>query len=186
MLRALTTRDRRAWEALRAANADWLRPWEASSPLPTRRMSFSQLVRHLDREGRAGRAQPFVIEYDGRLIGQMHLSQMLWGASRSARAGYWIDHQMAGQGIAPTALAAAVDHAFVGLGLHRVAVDVRVDNAPSVRMVRKLGFRDEGIRRAALYVDGQWRDHHEFALTVEDLDGESLVHRWNLRAALER
>ena len=34
VMRALRGRDREEWEELRAANAAWLRPWEATSPLP--------------------------------------------------------------------------------------------------------------------------------------------------------
>ena len=51
------------------------------------------------------------------------------------------------------------------------------------QVLNKLGFCDEGMRRRVLYVDGAWRDHRSFALTAEDLDGESLVHRWNLADA---
>lgn len=179
VLRALRGRDRAEWEGLRAANVDWLRPWEAMAPQGEGRLRFGQLVRHYDREGRAGRAQPFVIECDGAIVGQMHLTQIVWGSARSAQAGYWVAREAAGRGIAPTALAALVDHAFLGLGLHRVAAYVQPENSASLRVLGKLGFRDEGVRRRVLYVDGAWRDHRSFALTVEDLEGESLVRRWN-------
>lgn len=80
VLRALRTRDRDEWEMLRAVNENWLRPWEATSPVPPQaRSRFRQLVRHYDREGREGRMQPFVIEVDGRLAGQMHLFGIGWG-----------------------------------------------------------------------------------------------------------
>lgn len=179
ILRALRGRDRVEWEALRAANAGWLQPWEATSPQVEQRLRFGQLVRHYDREGRAGRAQPFVIECGGLIVGQMHLTQIVWGSSRSGQAGYWVARDVAGRGIAPTALAALVDHAFLGLGLHRVAAYVQPENAASLAVLAKLAFRDEGVRQRVLYVDGAWRDHRSFALTVEDLAGESLVHRWN-------
>lgn len=179
VLRALRGRDRTEWEALRDANTDWLRPWEARSPRAEGRLRFAQLVRHYDREGRAGRAQPFVIESGGVLVGQMQLTQIVWGSSCSGQAGYWVARDAAGRGIATTALAALVDHAFLALGLHRVAAYVQPENLASLTVVGRLGFRDEGMRRRVLYVDGAWRDHRSFALTVEDLAGESLVRRWN-------
>lgn len=179
VLRALRTRDRAEWERLRADNAAWIRPWESTSPEPGRVLRFAQLVRHHDREARAGRAQPFVIEWQGRLVGQMHLTQIVWGSARTAHAGYWVAREVAGQGIAPTALAAVADHAFLGLGLHRIAALAQPDNAASLRVLAKVGFRDEGVARQALFVDGAWRDHRQFALTVEDAEGESLVRRWN-------
>jgi ribosomal-protein-alanine N-acetyltransferase len=180
VLRALRTRDRRQWEALRAENSDWLRPWEATSPEPILGgMPFRQLVRHFDREAAEGRLQPFGIEVEGQLVGQMHLFGIAWGSLRSASAGYWVAESMAGQGVVPFALAAACDHAFLVLGLHRVEVNIRPENHASLRVVEKLGFREEGLRRRYLHIDGQWRDHRSFALTVEDLGGASLVELWN-------
>ena len=70
-----------------------------------------------------------------------------------------------------------IDHLFAELGLHRVEVTVRPENAPSLRVVQKLNLRPEGLRRAAIHVDGGWRDHRSFALTVEDLAGERVVDR---------
>ena len=180
ILRALRGKDRREWEALRAENIEWLRPWEATSPEPvTTRLAFRQLLRQFDREAADGRLQPFVIETEGRLVGQMHLFGIAWGSLRSASAGYWVAESVAGQGIMPLALAAACDHAFLGLGLHRVEVNIRPENTASLRVVRKLGFRDEGLRLRYLHIAGEWRDHCSFALTSEDLGRTSLVERWN-------
>jgi [ribosomal protein S5]-alanine N-acetyltransferase len=180
ILRGLRGRDRREWERLRAQNFDWLRPWEATSPEPvTAGLVFRQLVRHYDREAAEGRLQPFVVETDGRLVGQMHLFGIAWGSLRSACAGYWVAESVAGQGIMPLALAAACDHAFLGLGLHRVEVNIRPENTASLRVVEKLRFRDEGLRLRYLHIDGEWRDHRTFALTREDLGGSSLVEYWN-------
>jgi ribosomal-protein-alanine N-acetyltransferase len=180
ILRPLHGRDRRQWESLRAENIEWLRPWEATSPEPMATgMTFRQLVRHFDREASQGRLQPFVIETEARLVGQMHLFGIAWGSLRSASAGYWVAESVAGQGIVPFALAAACDHAFLVLGLHRVEVNIRPENTASLRVVEKLGFREEGLRLRYLHIDGQWRDHRSFALTSEDLGRSSLVERWN-------
>jgi ribosomal-protein-alanine N-acetyltransferase len=179
-LRPLRLRDRRQWEALRAENSEWLKPWEATSPEPLATvMAFRQLVRHFDREASEGRLQPFAIESEGRLVGQMHLFGISWGSLRSASAGYWVAESAAGQGIVPFALAAACDHAFLVLGLHRVEVNIRPANAASLRVVEKLGFREEGLRRRYLHIDGEWRDHRSFAVTTEDLGRHSLVEVWN-------
>jgi ribosomal-protein-alanine N-acetyltransferase len=180
ILRALRGKDRREWEALRAENFEWLQPWEATSPEPVATgMNFRQLVRYYDREAGDGRLQPFVIETEGRLVGQMHLFGIAWGSLRSACAGYWVAKSVAGRGIMPFALAAACDHAFLGLGLHRVEVNIRPENTASLRVVEKLGFRDEGLRLRYLHIDGEWRDHRCFALTNEDLGRSSLVEHWN-------
>ena len=185
VMRALRPRDRAEWEELRARNHAWLRPWEATAPDHLPQVRFRSLVRRYDSEAQAGRLQPFAIEVEGRLVGQMHLFHITWGSLRSGNAGYWVSRDMAGQGIAPACLAALVDHAFQGLGLHRVQVDVRPENTASLRVVEKLGFREEGLRRRLLHIDGAWRDHRSFALTPEDLDGGSLLGAWNARLRRE-
>lgn len=181
VMRGLRTRDRAEWEQLWRDNAGWLGPWEATSPFPRQPMRFRQMVRLYDTEAHAGRLQPFAVQMGGRLVGQMHLFSISWGSLRSGAAGYWVGQQWAGHGVAPTALAALVDHALFGLGLHRVEVNVRPENEASLRVVEKLGFRDEGVRRRYLHIDGQWRDHRTFAMTAEDLSGQSLLGRWNQR-----
>ena len=178
VLDPLRRRDKPAWLEVRARNTEWLGPWEATSPeAEPHQISFSGLVRHYNREAKAGRMLPFTIRREGRLVGQMVLFGLSWGSLLSAAAGYWVDERVAGRGIAPTALALAGDHALGTLGLHRLEVNIRPENARSLAVVRKLGFRDEGLRAAYLHISGGWRDHRTFALTTEDLGGRSLVER---------
>ena len=68
----------------------------------------------------------------------------------------------------PTAVAMAVDHCFGPVGLHRVEINIRPENAASLRVVAKLGFRPEGLRPRYLHIDGDWRDHLVFALNAEE------------------
>jgi [ribosomal protein S5]-alanine N-acetyltransferase len=183
LLRPLRVRDARRWRTVRNENAAWLAPWEATHPdehsLPP---SFAQMVRSFRREARAGRLLPFAVEVDGRLVGQLTVSGVAWGSLRSAQIGYWVDRRLAGRGIIPTGVALAVDHCFFTLGLHRIEVNIRPENAASMRVVTKLGFRPEGLRRRYLHIDGAWRDHATFALTVEDVPG-GLLPRWRRLAA---
>lgn len=180
VLDALRRRDRTAWTTVRVRNRDWLAPWEASAPdHDPQVVSFRGLVRHYDREARAGRMMPFAIRLDGALVGQMVLFGISWGSLLSASAGYWVDQAVAGRGVAPTALALAGDHALGPVGLHRLEVNIRPENASSLAVVRKLGLRDEGTRAAYLHIDGAWRDHRTFAVTREDLKGRTLSERWH-------
>ena len=99
------------------------------------------------------------------------------GSARSAQIGYWVDKRVAGRGVIPTAVALAVDHCFFTVGLHRLEANIRPENTASRRVVEKLGFREEGIRRRHLHIDGAWRDHICYALTVEDVPGGPLAGR---------
>lgn len=179
-LRPLRRRDQQAWLDLRARNADWLEPWDASSPELVRgpRPTFGQYVRSLAGQARAGSALPFAIDYQGVLVGQLTVSGIMYGSLRSGTVGYWVSEHVAGRGITPTAVALTVDHCFVRLRLHRVEVNIRPENSPSLRVVEKLGFRDEGVRERYLHIAGEWCDHRSFALTAEEVPG-GLVARWH-------
>ena len=175
-LGALRRADHREWQVVRAANRAWLGEWEATAPegqVPAVR--FGSLVRHYNKEARAGRMLPFVIRTERRLVGQMHLFGIAWGSLLSCAAGYWVAQEQAGRDIAPTALARAADYAMGELGLHRVEVNIRPENVASLAVVRKLGFRDEGLRARYLHINGAWRDHRTFALTREDLGGRTVL-----------
>jgi ribosomal-protein-alanine N-acetyltransferase len=177
-LRPLRQRDSREWRSVRARNADWLRPWEATSPEPALDAppTYAAMVRRLRTEAREGRTMPFVITFGGDLVGQLTVGGISWGSLRSAHIGYWVDRRVAGRGIMPTAVAMATDHCFA-TGLHRIEINIRPENMASRRVVEKLGFRPEGLRPRYLHIDGDWRDHLSFALTAEEVPG-GLVARW--------
>lgn len=177
VLRPLAKSDARAYKEVTTRNQGWLGPWEATSPDPGfQKPAFRELLKILNRQGKRGQAFPFVIEVEGQLRGQLTLSSVQWGSLRTATIGYWIDRAVAGQGIVPTAVAMAVDFGFFSLGLHRIQIDIRPENAASLRVVEKLGFRDEGLREAYMHIDGEWADHRSFALVVEDLPGGLLPY----------
>jgi ribosomal-protein-alanine N-acetyltransferase len=126
---------------------------------------------------RRGTMLPFMVYYGGRLVGQMNVSNVVHGALRSCTVGYWVDSVVAGRNVTPTALALVIDHCFNEVQLHRVEVDIRPENAPSLRVVEKLGLRREGFYERFLDIDGAWRDHIAFAVTYEELYGRSMVGR---------
>ena len=145
---------------------------ERSSQATWRRMTAN-----LRSAARLGTALPFVVTYGDRLVGTMNVNNVVHGALRSANVGYWIDADVAGRGITPAALAAVIDHCFTAVGLHRVEIDIRPENGPSLRVVEKLGLRREGYYERFLDIDDGWRDHVAFAITVEELAGQRMLAR---------
>ena len=105
------------------------------------------------------------------------LAALVLAADQLARIQHLRGVLAAGQGVAPLCLAALVDHAIYGLGLHRVEVNIRPENVASLRVVAKLGLRDEGLRLRYLHIDGDWRDHRSFAVTAEEVP-DGLLARW--------
>ena len=188
-VRPLRLRDGPAWVEARTRNVGWLREWEASPPdglptVPTSLATFVAMTRRLRREARAGLGLPFVVEVDGAFAGQLNVGGVARGSLQSAHLGYWIDQRYAGQGVMPTAVALVTDHCFAAVGLHRVEVNIRPENAPSRRVVEKLGFRDEGVRSRFLHIAGEWRDHATYALVREEVP-TGLLTRWR-RAQTQR
>lgn len=179
-LRPLRRGDEREWLDVRARNAAWLLPWEASSPHAENEppLSFGRYVRSLSKQAREGVTLPFVIEINGGIAGQVTVGQIAHGSIGSGAIGYWVAREHAGKGVAPTAVALAADHCFWVLGLHRVEINIRPENAASLRVVAKLGLRDEGLRERFLHIQGRWCDHRSFAVTREEVP-EGLLARWH-------
>ena len=190
-LRPLTARDAKPWREARVRNAEWLRPWEPTNPeTPLYQTSlgpYIAMVRTMRKEARHGVTMPWVVLVDGRFAGQVTVGNIVWGSARTASVGYWVDELYAGRGVIPTALAMAIDHCFMVVGLHRIEATIRPENRASRRVVEKLGFHEEGIRRRSLHVDGAWRDHVCYAITAEDA-ASGLLPRWRstVRAARSR
>jgi ribosomal-protein-alanine N-acetyltransferase len=184
ILRPIRYRDKSEWMQVRSRNSEWLAPWEASNPAPGGALpDYRQMVRSLKIQAGQGTALPFLItERTPRsaapvIVGQLTVSSIVWGSAMMATLGYWVDQARAGHGIAPTAVAMATDHCFQALGLHRMEINIRPENGPSLRVVEKLGFRDEGYRPRFLHINGEWADHRTFALTAEEVP-RGLLRPW--------
>jgi ribosomal-protein-alanine N-acetyltransferase len=136
----------------------------ASPPLDRR--AFHRLLDRLDSptyrywliERRADRA----------IVGAVELSQIARGNFRSAYLGYQIGAPFARRGYMREALATVLTQAFGRLRLHRVEANIQPENAASIRLVRGLSFRREGLSRRYLKIRGRWRDHGRWALLAED------------------
>ncbi|MFD6391623.1 GNAT family N-acetyltransferase [Nocardia sp. NPDC055029] len=174
-LRPVRFRDAAAWSRIRLRDRDHLERWE-----PTGRGSWEarnhasnwpSLWTSLKAEARRGAMIPLVIEVDGQFSGQLTIGNIVRGALRSAWIGYWVAKDLGGQGVATAALALGLDHCFGPVGLHRVEATVRPENLPSQAVLRNVGFREEGMLRRYLDVDGEWRDHLLVGLTVEEVMG---------------
>lgn len=176
-IRPIRLRDARTLERELAENRGWLRKWEATNPHGPMSFDVRASIRSLQQNARAGLGLPFVIEYDGQIAGQLNVSSIAYGSLSSATIGYWVSERFAGRGATPTAVALATDHCFFGIGLHRMEICIRPENEPSLRVVEKLGFRYEGLRRRYIHINGDWRDHFCFALTVDELPA-GVLRRW--------
>lgn len=136
--------------------------------------------------GRRGLALPFAVTLDGRFVGHVMVGNVVREPLLAAYVGYWMDSTVTRGGVTTAAVALVVDHCFSRVGLHRVEATVRPENGPSLRVLEKLGFRKEGLFRRYLDVDGAWRDHACFALTVEEVGPGGLTGRLVAAGLAER
>ena len=155
-----------AWSRLRGESRDFLTPWEPAWPRDALgQTAFRRRLRQLQRERSAGEAYGlFLIRMeDEAVLGGITLSEIRRGVAQTATLGYWIGACHARQGYMAEAIATLLPFAFVTLGLHRIEAACVPQNEPSRRLLEKSGFRQEGLARAYLKIDGHWRDHLLFA-----------------------
>lgn len=176
-VRVLRMRDAKILEKLILGNREWLRPWEATNPDAPNSFDIKAMVRGLIKNMRAEQGLPLVIEVEGNVVGQLNVANILFGSVSSAVIGYWIIPEVAGRGVTTTAVALTIDYLLTDYGLHRVEIDIRPENAASLRIVEKLGLRYEGLKQRYIHINGDWRDHYIFAITNEEI-GSGLLRRW--------
>ena len=170
-------RDSKSLEKLILGNREWLRPWEATNPGAPNSFDVRSQLRGLLRQLDDQSGMPFVIEVQGVVQGQLNVANIMYGSVSSAVIGYWVSPEVAGRGVAPTSVALVTDYLMNQVGLHRVEIDVRPENTASLRVIEKLGFRYEGIKQRYIHINGDWRDHYIFALTVEEVP-EGILNRY--------
>lgn len=176
-IRLVRPRDARPLQAELLGNRAWLRPWEATSPDGPVSFDMKLGIRRLLQQYRDGLGIPYVMEYEGEVAGQLNVWGIARGSLSSATIGYWVGERFAGRSITPTSVALATDIAFGEMNLHRMEICIRPENHASLRIVEKLGFRYEGLRRRYIHINGDWRDHYAFALVREDVP-EGVLNRW--------
>lgn len=86
----------------------------------------------------------------------------------ATEVGYWLGENATGRGLVTLAVSAMLDFAFGPLRLHRVALQAEVGNEKSIAVAKRLGFKEEGVRRAAGVNQGQYVDMMAFSLLAEE------------------
>lgn len=104
----------------------------------------------------------------GELIGRIGLGHFIRSVTQSSFIGYALFNKYWGLGYAEEAVAALIDIAFSDHKLHRVVAGIEPDNKRSLRLVKKLGFRKEGVSKRVVLLRGEWQDLIQYALTTED------------------
>jgi ribosomal-protein-alanine N-acetyltransferase len=166
-LEAPSTRRRDEFLTAVARSRALHRPW--ASP-PSSSKAFAQ---YLARSRKPTHAGYWVRTESDELAGVINLSEIVRGSFRSAYLGYYAFVPYHGCGYMTLGLQAVIRRAFRVLRLHRLEANIQPANVASRRLVRRLGFRREGLSPRYLKIAGRWRDHERWALTVEDWAGQA-------------
>ncbi|MBH99403.1 MAG: hypothetical protein CL467_02230 [Acidimicrobiaceae bacterium] len=190
-LRPLELEDFADWQEVRRRNADWLTRWEPrrafGQPDPVEdRQAFAMRCASRRRERQLGTGWGFGVFVDGSepelikgssddwpdrrrgFVGELNLSNVVWGAFRNAHVGYWMDESRAGCGLIPESMVTACRFAFEEIELHRLQISIVPRNRRSRRVMEKLEFRCEGLAERYLEINGIWEDHLRYAVTAEE------------------
>ncbi|MFN7802266.1 MAG: GNAT family N-acetyltransferase, partial [Actinomycetes bacterium] len=97
-----------------------------------------------------------------KLIGQITLGGIIFGAMRGAHIGYWIDQRFASRGYTTRAVKLLTKFGFDGLKLHRIEINLRPENEASKKVAVKAGYVLEGSRNNYHHIAGDWRNHITF------------------------
>jgi [ribosomal protein S5]-alanine N-acetyltransferase len=163
--------DYAAWAELRALSRAHLVPWEPAWPRDDlSRSAYRRRLRHYQREAREDLGYAFLIFecVEDRLVGGVTLSSIRRGVTQTAMLGYWLGHPFGGRGYMTDAVRAVLSHALEGLRLHRIEAAVQPENTRSAKVLERLGFRQEGLARSYLKINGTWQDHFLYGFLAED------------------
>ncbi|WP_309237616.1 GNAT family protein [Actinomadura sp. BRA 177] len=138
------------------------RPWVG---LPRSAGEFAAYLGRFDQVAAVGMV--ICLREGGDLVGTVNVNGIVRGCYQRGMLGYAAFLPYAGRGYVGEGVGLAVAYAFGELGLHRVEADIQPGNSASLRLVRRLGFRKEGISPGFIKIDGVWRDHERWARTAD-------------------
>jgi [ribosomal protein S5]-alanine N-acetyltransferase len=110
------------------------------------------------------------LKSSGKLIGMIGFTEF-YKFTAKAEIGYWLGKKYWRQGITEEALRAFVKFAFSKLKMVRLQADAAVENKASWKLLKKVGFKKEGLRRKAERAKstGRWHDTYSFGLLKSDV-----------------
>lgn len=132
--------------------------------------SLADVEAHLKRCEASDDRFDFAILSEGHLVGEVVLSNVdPLNKSASFRIAVWYaENRNRGYGSEATEL--VVRFGFECLGLNRIELEVFAFNPRARYVYERAGFVHEGVRRQALFWEGQWVDSEMMAVLRTDFD----------------
>jgi [ribosomal protein S5]-alanine N-acetyltransferase len=108
------------------------------------------------------------VQVDGKVGGGIGVTTGIGTEEKTGQFGYWLGREYWGRGIATVAATAMLSHILKNMNLVRLQAPVFEWNAPSMRVLEKIGFEREAVLRKSVYKDGQLIDSVLYAYIAGD------------------
>ena len=105
-----------------------------------------------------------VLNTAGEVIGDCNVALKLDASRQDAELSYMYHRLAWGNGYATEAARAVLQFSFEQLGVHRVYATVDLENTASIRVLEKIGMRQEGLLVRSFRSHIEWRDHYLYAI----------------------
>jgi [ribosomal protein S5]-alanine N-acetyltransferase len=137
----------------------------------------SEMITRTRREYRKGEHLSLSVVHreSGRCIGRVGLRGLIWAYQKVESLSYWIDPHCWNQGFATEASYFLCRQAFERLGMRRISSQALDRNIASLKVLRKLGFVEEGREREAVCLRGRCMEMVQFGLLREELPPVALI-----------
>lgn len=109
---------------------------------------------------------PLATIVDGEVVGSQGLEASSWSVLRQVGTGSWLGQEHQGRGIGTEMRSAALHLAFAGFGALRATTGAWEDNAPSLAVTARLGYRPNGDERCVR--KGEAATMRRFAMDRDD------------------
>ncbi|MFD9906794.1 GNAT family N-acetyltransferase, partial [Streptomyces sp. NPDC059063] len=157
-------------------------PWSAAPPAVRGRATFQHVLGTVANWRRDAWALSLAVWCEGVVVGRQDITANDFAVTREVETGSWLGLAHHGRGIGTEMRAAALHLAFAGLGARGARSAAMRDNAGSLRVSEKLGYRADGGETVAvrgeavtlrrLYLDrAAWEAHRAVPVEVEGLEG---------------
>ena len=172
-LRPPKRRDALKWQKLRMSSKSFLVPWEPSWDASScTRRAYLRYFKNSNYLANMDKAYSFLIfkTDDKTLLGGINIGNVRRGVSQSASLGYWIGEKHSRNGYMKEALMLLIPSLFIDLRLNRIEAATLEENIASKNLLKKIGFKKEGVLRKYLKINGTWRDHILYGLLENDFN----------------
>lgn len=103
------------------------------------------------------------------IVGQIDFDIFVRSTHQFANFGYQIYNRHWGKGYGQEASAAGLKIGFKKLKLNRLEAAINLDNKKSIRLVKAIGMKKEGIKKRYWFEYGKWVDHLIYIANPEDI-----------------